>query len=87
MAENLPLDPMSVLLLQVGELNGKADGIIRQLDTVIADNVVCRSDREDVWAEVGKLKSHQSRMSGIAYGAWTILVVALGYFGYHGFHQ
>lgn len=81
MAEPKPLDPLSVLLLQVGELNGKADGIIRQLDTIIADNVLCHADRDNIYSELGKIKTKQGWMLGTATGAGTVLGAIAGAIG------
>lgn len=73
------LKPIDRLLQQVGELNGKADGILRELGDIKADNILCHADRENIYVEVGKIKNKVAYFTGIG----TTCGVILGWISYH----
>src|ERR1700761_5651569 len=58
------LSPVERLLQQVGELNRKADGILRELQDIKDDNIRCHADRENLYTEVGKIKVRIGYYSG-----------------------
>ena len=74
-----PLDPVQMLLQQVGELNGKADGILRELKDIKDDNVQCHADRDNLYAELGKVKTQVAYYSGAA----SIFGMIGGWISYH----
>ena len=74
--------PIERLLSAVGELNGKADGILRELEDIKQDNIRCHADRDNIYLAIGKVQNKQYWMVGVATGLSIILGKVLNGFGF-----
>lgn len=67
------LSPVELLLQQVGEINGKIDGILQGVEDIKDDNLRCHADRDDLHKDIGRLRSRQSWIVGVGTGIVTLL--------------